>query len=110
MISGGQLDNDFLDDISFDDFDFNISKKLIFITPGLYLTIYCISPPIFNFLLLEINDYIWKLIFKKFLLLETRQFRVQFNGINSKKSLDVTLTQLCNRLRRLLKLLIKRFK
>ena len=34
----------------------------------------------------------------------SRRFWLRFNGVNSKKTPEVTLTQLCNRLRELLKM------
>jgi hypothetical protein len=37
----------------------------------------------------------------------SRRFWLRFDGVNSKKTPEVTVTQLCNRLRKLLKLMIR---
>ena len=37
----------------------------------------------------------------------SRRFWLRFNGVNSKKTPAVTVTQLCNRLRKLLKMMVR---
>ena len=37
----------------------------------------------------------------------SRRFWLRFDGVNSTKTPEVTLTQLCNRLRKLLKIMIR---
>ena len=37
----------------------------------------------------------------------SRRFWLRFDGVNSKKTPEVTLTQLCNRLRKLVKMIVR---
>ena len=37
----------------------------------------------------------------------SRRFWLRFDGVNSKRTPDVSLTQLCNRLRKLLKIMVR---
>jgi hypothetical protein len=39
----------------------------------------------------------------------SRRFWLRFDGVNSQKTPDVSLTQLCNRLRKLLKIMLREF-
>ena len=39
----------------------------------------------------------------------SRRFWLRFDGVNSQKTPDVSLTQLCNRLRKLLKIMVREF-